>query len=38
MLGNFPLLLKCIYTTEVLQVMKVECRDFGKDYENLKQL
>lgn len=33
MLRDFPLLLTCIYTRQVLQGMKVECRDFSKGYE-----
>ena len=33
MLRDFPLLLECIYTRQVLQVMNVEHRHFSKDYE-----
>lgn len=33
MLRDFPLLRKCICTRQVLQVMKVERRDFSKEYE-----
>lgn len=33
MLRDFPLLLKYINTRQILQIMKVERRDFSKDYE-----